>query len=675
MSLTLKHNGATVDLAASRCELGSLVRSFAAPDSLTLRRAIAFDEPTDWQNEDSVQLLRDGAVVFDGRIKSSERRASPDGESILYTCLGLRDQADALPYQRTLDGMATARVLYNCPLEEESEEAGYVALDGRSAVGEILADILDSMAPELAGIVGDGSPGSGYVASELDALAVVPPEIVLAGSSIDEAIRTVLAHAPDFGYWIDPAARKARFTDLRTLAARGIAGVGDRVLRHALDFTTAGCYSACTVQGSHELIDILEILTPAWEPDLEEDWTSELAAKYPETYGTVWRLFATSEPAQQGGVIVPDRFVGSGDILVAVTHEQLSGPEASFSSATVVADTKLLLDDFAREWNSGPGGYRAADVAARFAYRKGRVAGRYPASGHAGTAHARRGLTRELVLIQEERGKKSIKGSVAEVLSPTSFAVLYSLALDGELADMPIEFNGDGIGHTLAANGAATLTLDEAPQNPVEVGDSFVITAQDDTAKTFEDGTLSALEKCAKETLEHVMDERVVGAVPLAGLDWAIALGQRINFTGTNDPEYASLGAPLVAVEHNLAHERTILTLTSGRAPGSTWDELERRRRLEAQADELDRQIRRMRRRHRRRFRAREGARGDPNELDPNGPYTGDGTWIGISYDNEVYHDGPGPVDQTLGGTGQYIQWIALDARHHVVEAGVGTFS
>ena len=51
MSLVLTHNGAEVDLAAAHCELGSLTMSFPAPASLSLRRAIAFDEPTDWQND------------------------------------------------------------------------------------------------------------------------------------------------------------------------------------------------------------------------------------------------------------------------------------------------------------------------------------------------------------------------------------------------------------------------------------------------------------------------------------------------------------------------------------------------------------------------------------------------------------------------------------------------
>ena len=73
MSLVLKHNDTAVDLDAAHCELGSLVRSFLGPWSLTLRRAIAFDEPTDWQNEDAIELTRDGTTVFEGAIKSSER--------------------------------------------------------------------------------------------------------------------------------------------------------------------------------------------------------------------------------------------------------------------------------------------------------------------------------------------------------------------------------------------------------------------------------------------------------------------------------------------------------------------------------------------------------------------------------------------------------------------------
>jgi len=676
MSLILKHNGSTVDLDAAHCELGSLVQSFLSPWTLTLRRAIAFDEPTDWQNEDSIQLLRDGTTLFEGKIKSSERVASADGEHIVYTCVGLRGAADGITFQREVGGTTTARVVYNCPPEEEIEEYGYVAIPGTtSTVGEMLADILDTMAAELEDIIGDGSPGSAYLQAELDALGTVPGKVVLNGLSVDEAMVAVLRHAPDFGYYIDPHTHLARFIDLRTLTPKEITGVGEKVIRHQLDFSTAGCYSACTVQGTYELVDILEELAPAWDSELEADWTSQKAGEYPDTYGQVWRLFATSEPVTEGGAVMPQRFIGGGDIVAMVLFDQIGQSMMCFATAQVVDDTKLLLNTFAREWNVGAQAYGPATVHARFTYRKGRVAGRYPATGHTGTAHARRGLSRELFLIEEERGKKTIKGTVGYVLSTTKFIAVYGLALPDELAGMTIEFNNDGIDHVIASNAFGIITLEEEPATPIQAGDTYVITAQDDTGKEFEGGTLSILEKYAKETLERVMDERFVGSVPLSGIDWSIQLGQKINFVGTNDPEYDTLGATLMAVEHELAHEHTILTLSSDRAlAGSiTWDELDAQQRRERAVDENTIQIRRLWRRLRNR-RAEEGSRGDPFHKDDDGPYKGDEVWIEVD-DKEVRHIGPGPPDRLIGGPGQFIEWIELDARGHVVDAGAGTFS
>ena len=676
MSLVLKHNDTPVDLAAAHCELGSLVRSFLGPCTLTLRRAIAFDEPTDWQNQDTVELLRDGTTLFEGTIKSSDRTASADGEHIVYACVGLRETADGVTFQRSIGGTATARVVYNCPPEERVEEYGYVAIAGTaSTVGEILADILDTMAAELAGVIGDGSTGSGYVQAELDALASVPGKIVLNALSVDEAIVAVLRHAPDFGYTIDPAAHKARFVGFRDLTAKEVAGVGDKVLRHELDFATAGCYSACTVQGTYELVDTLDELTPAWDSGLEADWTSQKAAQYPDTYGMVWRLFDTVEAAAEGGAAMPQRFVGGGDIVAIISLGQLGQSFMYFTKAQVVGDAKLLLGCFARQWSNENQAYEAATVYARYSYRKARVTGRYPATGHTGTAYTARGLARELFLIEEERGKKTIKGEVWHVILATSFLSKFQLCTEGELAGMPLEFNGDGVEHTIADNDRGILTLAEAPATPVQAGDTFVITVQDDTVKEYEGGTLSILEKYAKEILARLMDERFVGTVPLSGLDWSIALGQRINFTDTHDPEYATLGATLIAVEHDLAREHTVLSLTSDRALGGgvTWDELESQRHRDRAIDENAIQIRRLWRRLRNR-RAEEGHTGDPHQKDDDGPYVGDGTWIEID-DKLVKHIGPGPVTRTIGGDGQFIEWINLDARGHVVDAGAGTFS
>jgi hypothetical protein len=678
MSLLLKHNGAAVDLEAARCELGRLTQTFQGPWTLTLRRAIAFDEPTDWQAEDSVELLRDGTAVFAGRIKSSERIASADQEHILYTCAGLRDAADALPVQRVIGGTLTARVVYNCPVEERVEEAGYVALPGTTTTaGEIIADVLDNMASALAGIIGDGTPGSGYVQAELGALEAVPPKMVLNGASVDEALRAVLAHAPDFGFTVDPAARQVRLVDFRQLQPVEVSGVGDRVLRHRLDFSTAGCASACLVQGTYEQVDILEQLMPAWDPSLQADWDSDKASTHPDTYGQVWRLFSTMTPAIEGGAVMPQRFLGDGDIVAAIRIHLPTEHKTFMVGARPVDDQHILLDTYARQWDVGNQCFEAATVLARYTYRRERVSGRYPAAGHQGTAHTRRGLERERVLIDEERGKKTAHGRVDYVWSPTTFLVYYEFLGEDQLAGLPITFPGTGVTTTIESNGHGHITLAEEPDPPLEEGQSYVITVQDDTRKEFEGGTLTILEKYAKETLERVMDERFVGAVPLAGLDWSIALGQAVSFTDTNDPEYAGLEATLLAVEHDLARERTTLSLTSDRAFGATvtWDELEAQRRGQRAAEENAIQIRRLWRRLRAR-RAPEGPAGDPHEEPPNGPYTGDDVWVHVDEPNrEIEHIGPGPVHRVIGGFGEFIRWIHLDARGHVVDAESGTFS
>ncbi|NQT52701.1 hypothetical protein HQ576_11645, partial [bacterium] len=494
MSLVLTHNGAEVDLGAAHCELGSLTQSFLAPWSLTLRRAIAFDEPTDWQNEDAIELERDGTPVFVGTIKSSERIASADAEHIAYTCVGLRGLADGIPFQRLVGGTATARVVYNCPIEEEVEEAGYVAIAGtRATVGQILADILDTLAPALAGVIGDGTPGSGYVAAELDALAIVPPKTVLNGTSADAAIRTVLRHAPDFGYAIDPATRHARFVDFRTLEARSVAGVGDRVLSHELDFATAGCYSACTVQGTYELVDMCEPLEPAWDPAFEADWTGDKAGKFPDTYGQVWRLYESPTVGGLGCALMPQRFVGNGDIVAIVTIEEALTTSTFAVTATVVDDARVMLKAYARMWSTGLKRYVPAIVRARFTYRTERVAGRYPEAGHTGTAHTRRGLERERLLIDEERGRKIVRGSVDRVITPTVFQTYYEFLAKDQVAGKPIVFDDNGVEYTIVHNGHGYFALDQAPAVPLAEGHTYSIIVQDDTRKEFEGGTLSIL--------------------------------------------------------------------------------------------------------------------------------------------------------------------------------------
>jgi hypothetical protein len=131
-----------------------------------------------------------------------------------------------------------------------------------------------------------------------------------------------------------------------------------------------------------------------------------------------------------------------------------------------------------------------------------------------------------------------------------------------------------------------------------------------------------------------------------------------------------------VAIEHDLARERTALALSTERPGGPvTWADLERQRLGDRETAEHRRQLRRLWRRiRRRRSGTLEGPVGDAHELDPDGPYTGDGIWTSVA-EKKISHIGPGPAYRVIGGTGNYIQWISLDYRGHVVEAGTGTFS
>lgn len=676
MSLTLIHNGTPVDLVAARCELGSLVRSFAQPDTLTLRRAVAFDEPGAWQPEDAIGLALDGAVVFDGRIKAAERLASAEREWILYTCRGPAAQADAVPLAREIAGAVTPRLVYNCPPDEELAEAGHVPLPGsHHTLGDIIADLLDSMAGPLAGIIGSGTPGSGYLAAELDALALVPPKVVLCGESVDSALRRLVALAPGFAFWIDPASHVARFFNLRALEHKAVPAVAEAVLRHELRFSTDGAYSACTVVGGHEVVEVVETLAPAWDRGLEADWTSHKAQDEPETYGEVWRRFAAPSPAAEGGEL-DDGLLGGGAPMALLTIAEAEGHTRGACTRAVAEDANhLLLDTWAREPDPETGGWRPAAVRARFAFRKPRIAARFPAQGHTGSAHARRGLTRELVILEEELGRKSVRGAVAEVLSPTAFKAPFGLAEAAEVAGATIEFNSDGIRHAIASCSAHAASLAEAPQRPIQAGDAFTLWLQDDTAPAEEDGSLSLIEKVAQAALAEVCDEHVSGRVPLAGLDWSLALGQAISFSGTAEPELAELRVPLVEIEHDFAQGRTLLSLATPTPaplaiPWAAWARAQRRSR---DARELRAALARLRRRRRRRGRL-DGPIGDPHERDPDGPLRGDGVWTERS-GPVLHHIGPGPLHRTLGGTGRYIEWIALDLRGHVLEAGVGTFS
>jgi len=251
------------------------------------------------------------------------------------------------------------------------------------SVGEILADVLDTMRAELDGILGDGTEGSGYDSDELDMLTVVPPKTVFNGCTIPQCIRLLMRHHPQFGAYLDPAEHKLRVVDLSDLEEKTITVGSDAVIAAHLDFSTEDCFTACKIEGAAELIDKEVELEPAWNRLLEADWTFQKAYEEPDTYGRVWRRFACPDSN-----LAPFRVVGdSPRILLHIDN----GWQELYIVLTDWADVdyetgEIELPWLARQWNSAAQAWADASVSMRYTYRYGPITARWPAQGYTGTA-------------------------------------------------------------------------------------------------------------------------------------------------------------------------------------------------------------------------------------------------------------------------------------------------
>ncbi len=696
MAVELYHDGTAVD--GSLWELGTLRRGLGRPFTLDVFYALPFDQPPPWDNNDEVRLDVDGTTVFRGRVGSVERQASGTSEGIRYYCSGLREQARGVVFRKAIRGALTSRVVYNCPREELEFEAPHAASVGStSSVGEIIADILDTMAPELAGIIGNGQPGSGYDAAQLQAVTVVPPKVVLDGLSVPEAIDAVLRHAPSFAWFIDPATARAVFVDLSALSDKDIPGVASSVIAHSLTWSIAECYTACTVEGARERVDVYDgSLEPDWDPAYEADWTVLKALQFPDTYGAVFRKWRCPAAVSAGAIVWPRRVVGNGEIVCLFQPTDGSAEKSFYCLADAADDgTSIWLRGWANEAASDGSGYQACGQAgAWYTYAKDTVIGRYPTTGYTGTAYTRRGLQRERRIRHDDLGRAVARGTVDSVVTEgpeagRAFLSHYTLWFNDELAGRTITFERTGESYTIESNTHGKIVLSQTPTTPLQEGDAYTVVLRDDTAP-LHDG-LSALELLAREFVEAHGDEKCHGTIPLDGLDWTIALGQRINFTGTGDPDLESLGATLLEIVHDFPAQRTILTLTSERsmAPARTWDQV-------ADARDRARALREHRTQARRMWRLLRAGRGPGHVPNQGGGRREDdpawlpvfdtevhagNDWIDVSWErrgrSKVYavaHDtptSPTGVERT-GATGQatdIVVSIGWDQHHHIVDA------
>jgi len=569
MGVLLKREGVVQEPESTGHVVQRLTRSFLKPFELRVRRAIGFDDVSVWQNEESFSLEDEAeGVLFDGVVKSNRRDGSVRRDETSYVMTGLEGRAERVVFEK--DG--SARVVYNAR-PEEAATGDYEASRAGMSVGEILADVLDTMRVELAGVLGDGSPGSGYDADELGMLSMVPPKVTFDGCSVPECVRLLMRFHPRYGVLMDPAAGRLRVVDLGALEEHVVTVGSDAVVEAHLDFSTRGCFSACKVEGAGELVDKEVELEPDWDTELEATWTMQQAYEEPETYGRVWRRFVCPDHN-----LAPYRAVGDSPRILVVVN---NGWQKLYLVLTEWADVDyaegaIELPWLARQWDAGSGAWETAAVRMRYTYRYGPVTARWPRSGFEGTAYVNRGLEREGVLVDHDAMRVTVEGRVDRVESTTSFRSFLIGLKPGELAGKEISFGGQR--YTISGNDRNLIELESGPPL-LEAGDEFTVYIQDDTEWVYEGGTISKMELRAREWLRGRCDERYEGVVPLSGIDLTVRLGQKVSFAGTSNPFYATLGATLVAVVHDFEHERTELVLTSERDLGGqqAWkDEFER---------------------------------------------------------------------------------------------------
>ena len=552
MSLTLKRNGVVQNPSITGHGLVRLSQSFLKPFELAVRRAIPFDDTQVWQNEEAFSLAGDGLTLFDGLLKSNRRDAATDRDDTSYVMLGLEAKVDRIIFTK-----GSARVVYNAA-SDDAVTGDYTAALAGLSVGEIIADVLDTMCWNLGGILGDGTVGSGYVPEELALLTMIPPKTVFSGRSVGQCIRQLMRYVPQYGAWLDPAARKLRVVSLDSLEDKTVTVGSDDVIQAHLEFSTEGCFTACSVEGAGELVDEEKQLLPAWDSQLETSWTIQKAFEQPETYGRVWRRFACLATN-----LAQSRVVGSGPrILVNINN----GWQQLYLVLTEWADVdfetgEIELPWLARQWNNQTAAWNTATVRMRYTYRYGPISARWPRIAFQGTAYTNRGLTAENIIVDRDAMRVTVTGTVNSVESNLVFRDFLIGLKPGEVAGREIAF-GNGR-RVIVANGANSIELNDPV--PLQVGDTFTIYLQDDTQPLYEGGTISKMELEAREWLKARKDEKYHGVVPLAGIDLSVRLGQRIDFAGTDNPFYTSLGATLVEVIHDFAKDRTELVLTSER--------------------------------------------------------------------------------------------------------------
>jgi len=603
---TLLINDQPVDLAQARASLGELAFSWRGGAELTFTQAKPHHQ-ADYLEEDDVELRVDGQAVFRGRLVERELRGDPGSESVGYLARGLRDRARDVAVVDPVTGVP--EVTFNAPPEDE---ANWQAGRCEQTVGEIVQWLIDTFADELiaAGVLAQG--GTHYLQAEVDALDVIPPEVVFHEVSVEEALLEVLRHQPDFGLRIDPATRRFRFLRFSTLPERTVTidqlpeGAGDRVLANLLRPTTVGCYTAYEIRGERQLTPAVLYLSDGdlqehWDPALEDSWTLARAFReYQRTdtgTGGVIQADTLTDTSKSwstdewvGGFLCQYVEMASGTRLIKA-HRVLS------NTATQVVIEGILL----QIPEGGSHSYRLFNGVSPY---------RYVWSRYRITDPAKRLIVRQVPLVFQVANDFMLQSPLVE----------RKLTVDGEESWVPVHTQvfTDGSGCVLTATPLYTVGPGESPTVPGQATGpedvrlrcayaSGALTARYPesgyTGTAYSDAGLARTRvryvpefvlandraqyrELAEELLQPLKDVNYRGEIPLAGLDWDFTgLGHRINVAArdrADDPivtGFESIAAPLAEVRYDFFRSRTTLVVATNVAetvygPGSREESL-----------------------------------------------------------------------------------------------------
>lgn len=188
----LEYNGLRQSFAVWGLNGLSVEKVSSAADSIRFTAvAAAFDSAQQFAYDAKVTLWRAGVRHFAGRITTPPRSGTPYGESLAYTAKGPWNELEQIVYEqfwRSIDGdLASTTVIL-----------GKAQANTRITIGAQIREILDFA-------IGQGATCR-YVAADLAALDITPPESEATDITCAAALLNLLNWHKDFTTWFDYSA-------------------------------------------------------------------------------------------------------------------------------------------------------------------------------------------------------------------------------------------------------------------------------------------------------------------------------------------------------------------------------------------------------------------------------------------------------------------------------------